>query len=140
MRIDGGYRAQTSGRAGATRPGGGGETFQISQDTGGAARSGAPAPAAATSGIEALLALQSVDDPLNARRKGVRRGRSLLDVLESIKVDLLIGRVGEGRLNTLMALVTSARERADPELESLLDDIELRARVELAKHGRYAAA
>ena len=42
----------------------------------------------------------------------MRRGTSLLDILETMKADLLGGQVSEGRLNQLMAVVTSARERA----------------------------
>ena len=61
----------------------------------------------------------------------------MLDTLEEMKTDLLSGRVGEGRLNRLMALVTRAREQADPDLDALIDDIELRAKVELAKLGRF---
>ena len=38
---------------------------------------------------------------------------ALLDTLEEIKADLLIGRVSEGRLNQLMALIGQARERGD---------------------------
>ena len=58
-------------------------------------------PAAATSGIDALLALQAVDDPLLGRKKAIRRGTALLDTLEQIKADVLIGQVsaqaqGEG--------------------------------------------
>jgi hypothetical protein len=94
-------------------------------------------PMSATSGIDALLALQAVDDPLLARKKAVRRGNALLDTLETIKADLLLGQVSEGRLNQLMVLVTQARERNLPELDPILDDIELRARVELAKFGRF---
>jgi hypothetical protein len=94
-------------------------------------------PLTPATGIGALLALQAVDDPLLARRKAIRRGTTLLDTLESMKADLLTGQVSEGRLNHLMAVVTSARDRDLPELDALLDDIELRARVELAKFGRY---
>jgi hypothetical protein len=97
-------------------------------------------PAAATSGIDALLALQAVDDPLLGRKKAIRRGTALLDTLEQIKADVLIGQVSEGRLNQLMVLIGQARERNLPGLDGVLDDIELRARVELAKFGRYPAA
>lgn len=100
----------------------------------------AAAPLAGTTGIEALLALQSIDGPLLARRKAVRRGRALLDTLEEMKADLLIGRVSEGRLNQLLALIGQARERTLPGLDGTLDEIELRARVELAKYGRSACA
>jgi hypothetical protein len=97
-------------------------------------------PAAAASSIDALLALQAVDDPLLGRKKAIRRGTALLDTLEQVKADLLIGRVSEGRLNQLMALIGQARERNQPGLDGVLDDIELRVRVELAKFGRYPAA
>ena len=92
-----------------------------------------------TSGIDALLALQAADDPLLGRKKAIRRGTALLDTLDQIKGDLLIGRVSEGRLNQLMVLIGQARERNLPGLDGVLDDIELRARVELAKFGRYPA-
>lgn len=95
-------------------------------------------PVAQTAGIDALLALQSVEDPALKKRKAIKRGNALLDTLETVKADLLLGRVSEGRLNQLLALVTSARERqASGGLDAVLDDIELRARVELAKFGRY---
>jgi len=94
-------------------------------------------PVVGATGIDALLALQAAEDPLLGRKKAVRRGTTLLDILDTMKADLLAGQVSEGRLNQLMAVVTSARERAEPGLDELLDDIELRARVELAKFGRY---
>ena len=86
---------------------------------------------------DAAILRQAVEDPLFARKKAVRRGNGLLDALEAIKADLLVGRVSEGRLNQLMALVGLARERSLPGLDAVLDDIELRARVELAKFGRF---
>lgn len=94
-------------------------------------------PLVPSTGIGALLALQAVEDPLFARKKAVRRGNALLDTMETIQADLLLGRVSEGRLNQLMVLIGQARERNLPELDPILDDIELRARVELAKFGRY---
>ena len=83
------------------------------------------------------MALQAVEDPTLAKKKALRRGNALLDTLESIKADLLVGQVSEGRLNQLMVLIGQARERNLPGLDDVLDDIELRARVELAKFGRY---
>lgn len=89
--------------------------------------------------LDALLALQAVEDPLLKKKKLVRRGTQLLDTLEDMQADLLSGRVSESRLNQLMAVLGRAREKADPRLDALLDDIELRARVELAKRGLYPA-
>jgi hypothetical protein len=104
-----------------------------------AAESRAATHVAPATSLDALLALQAVEDPLLRKKKLVRRGTQLLDTLDEMKADLLAGRVSESRLNQLMAVLGQAREKADPRLDSLLDDIELRARVELAKRGLYPA-
>ena len=135
MRIESTTRSAGIVRGGSVARSGGG-SFVV-EDEPAATRVASADPLAAATGIDALLALQAVEDPLLARKKAIRRGSSLLDTLESMKADLLMGQVSEGRLNHLMAVVTSARERDLPELDALLDDIELRARVELAKFGRY---
>ncbi|MCB9994177.1 MAG: flagellar assembly protein FliX [Hyphomicrobiaceae bacterium] len=85
--------------------------------------------------LDSLLALQGIEDPLLAKKRALKHGQSLLDVLDEIKADLLLGRVGEGRINRLLALISRARELSDPALEAVITDIELRARVELAKLG-----
>jgi hypothetical protein len=135
LRIENTARSTSVQNRGGTGRAGGGGFFIPEQSSAGQAASAQPI--AQTAGIDALLALQSVEDPLLKKRKAIRRGNSLLDALEAVKADLLLGRVSEGRLNQLLALVTSARERQMPELDAVLDDIELRARVELAKFGRY---
>jgi hypothetical protein len=94
----------------------------------------------AMAGIDSILALQSVEGPLTARKKAVRRGASLLDLLDEIKTDLLIGRVSADSLDGMVAMLSEMRERSLPGLDSLLDDIELRVRVELAKFGRFPPA
>jgi hypothetical protein len=135
MRIENTARSSNvSSRSGVGRSGAGG--FFIAGEPA-ASQVASAQPVAPSTGIDALLALQSVEDPLFARRKAVRRGNALLDTLETIKADLLLGQVSEGRLNQLMALIGQARERNLPDLDPILDDIELRARVELAKFGRY---
>jgi len=98
------------------------------------------APPIATAPMDYLLALQGVEDPLQGRKKKVvALARTLLDELEEVKADLLAGQVGVDRLNSLMAMVAQARERSEPALDNLLDDIDLRVRVELAKLGLYPA-
>jgi hypothetical protein len=135
MRIENTARTTSvTSRGGVTRGGAGG--FFIAEEPA-ANQVASSQPVAASTGIDALLALQAVEDPLFARRKALRRGNALLDTLETIKADLLLGRVSEGRLNQLMALIGQARQRNLPDLDGVLDDIELRARVELAKFGRY---
>lgn len=138
MRIDGPAprRELGKGRKAADSSGSGGQ-FSAEQ-TEGSFRAQSGAPLQASTGIDAILALQSVDDPLLAKRRAIKHGNALLDTLEEAKADLLIGRMSEGRLNRMMALVSRARQAAEPGLEALIADIELRVRVELAKLGRYA--
>ena len=136
MRVESSSAGQVTGyRAAGSR--GGGEVFAPEGPT--QAVVAAPAgPIATASAIDALLALQAAGGSLDAKKKVLRRGRVLLDTLEEMQSDLLVGRVSEGRLNQLLAVIGQARERIAPGLDSLLDDIELRARVELAKFGRFA--
>src|SRR6476469_3838140 len=81
-------------------------------------------------GIDALLALQGVDEPGERRRKAVKRGRSALDALDALKLGLLSGTLDTA---ALARLKTDAA--GDPGLDTVLAEIELRVEVELAKIG-----
>jgi hypothetical protein len=98
-------------------------------------RSNAPVSASTPlSGVDALIALQEMADPLNGRSKAARRGRDMLDLLDEVRAGLLDGQVSRSTLNSLTALVSVQREDfVDPHLAEVLDEIDLRARVELAK-------
>lgn len=135
MRIDGTGRIITANRPETARKANG-EVFRPETGQASARASQSSAPVAA-GGIDALLALQAVDDATTGRRKTVKRANLLLDALEEIRGDLLAGQVSEGRLNRAIALLSQARTQTDPELEALVADIELRVRVELAKLGRF---
>ena len=137
MRIDGTGRIISTNRPGtAAKSSGPAFVIESGQGSGRSAQTSAPI---AAGGIDALLALQAVDDATTGRRKAVKRANSLLDMLEDIQADLLIGQVGEGRLNRAVSLLQQAKAQIDPELEAIVADIELRVRVELAKLGRYPA-
>lgn len=136
LRIDGTNRAGgVSGRS-AVGKSAGGPAF-VPAGEGGATRVASTAPIASLTGIDAILALQTVGDFTESRRKAVRRGAMLLDDLEAMKADLLVGQLSPTRLDDMMRQLAEARERTEPGLDSVLDDIELRVRVELAKQGRY---
>ena len=101
-----------------------------------------PRAAAATAGmrniggIDALLALQGVDEPGERRRKAVKRGRSALDALDALKLGLLSGSFDTGALARLKSVTAGLAEPSgDPALDAVLAEIELRAQVELAKIG-----
>jgi hypothetical protein len=107
------------------------------QDT---ARVSHAAPVAPAAGLDAILALQAVGDFTESRRRSVRRGATLLDQLEGMKADLLVGRVSSERLDAMITQLTSLRERVEAGLDAVIDDIELRVRVELAKLGHFPPA
>jgi class II flagellar assembly regulator FliX len=99
-------------------------------------RSAAPPKAAAT--IDALLALQGVEeDPAERRKRSVARGRGALDVLDDLKISLLSGNLDASTVNRLRDAAANLKSSSgDPGLDSVLSEIELRVEVELAKAGR----
>jgi hypothetical protein len=89
---------------------------------------------AQVSSLEALIALQEVGGPLERRRRATQRGGRLLDALESLKVGLLEGEVTMATMESLTRAVREQRQLTDdPRLEGVLDEIETRAAVEMAK-------
>ena len=107
-------------------------TFQLDV---GAAKPQAGAPTLRTiGGIDALVALQSYDDPVERRRRAVGRGRAALDILEEIKLGLLAGSLDPSNLNRLRVAAEQLKDRCgEPGLDDVLSEIELRVGVELAK-------
>jgi hypothetical protein len=92
-------------------------------------------------GVDALIALQDVGGPLERKRRAVRRAGRILDVLGEIKIGLLEGELSAGDLDRLRRAIRDERDATeDPGLEAVLDEIELRAAVEMAKLERSARA
>ena len=90
-----------------------------------------PGPIAA---LDSILMLQGMDDPTEGKSKGQAHGEQLLDLLDSVRDGLLAGGIPRATLNKLAAAVTRRHEAfTDPKLQDVLDQIELRAHVELAK-------
>lgn len=86
--------------------------------------------------VDALIALQGVEDPRERKKRAVNRGRKALDVLDTLKLAVLDGSVDP---STLMRLKVAAEglteETGDPGLDGVLGEIDLRVAVELAKAG-----
>ena len=99
----------------------------------------APAPTATSSlrmisGIEALMALQGVEDPAERKRRSVARGRNALDALEELKLGVLSGTLDSASLGRLKSAAEGLRDSSgDRNLDGVLAEIELRVEVELAK-------
>lgn len=96
----------------------------------------AAAPKAA-GGIDALLAMQGVEDSVERRRKSVARGRGALDVLDDLKIGLLAGEFDSSTVARLRSAAADLKASSgDPGLDQILSEIELRVEVELAKAGQ----
>lgn len=87
--------------------------------------------------VEALLAAQEAGGESTSRRsRGYRTAEEMLDLLQDVQKGLLLGGVPVNRLRRLATLV--AKQRAaeiNSDLEQVLEEIELRVAVELAKLG-----
>lgn len=91
------------------------------------------------SGVDAIFATQTVDDATDekARRKLIQRGEELLDQLDLIRDGLLKGFIPKDKLIELAQLIRAKREKvSDARLAAIMDEIELRAEVEIAKLSR----
>jgi hypothetical protein len=132
MKVGGANSVGSAGGPGKARPTAGGAGFSIPAP---AATSGpAPASGVGVMGLDALLALQDVGGPLERRRRAVSRAGRLLDVLDDMKAGLLEGTLAAGDMERLQRAIRDQREATeDPGLEGVLDEIETRAAVELAK-------
>jgi hypothetical protein len=117
------------------RPGGGsGFRLPSAEAASGPASAGSVTAMSGVMGMDALLALQEVGNPLERKRRAVSRAGRILDVLDDLKIALIDGTITPGEMDRLARAVRDARERTDdPRLEAVLDEIEIRAAVEMAK-------
>jgi len=113
--------------------------FSLVSDTASAPEARAMTAPRAAGNIDALLALQGVEeDPVERRKRSVQRGKGALDVLDDLKIGLLSGNFDAatvGRLRDAAANLKSSS--GDPGLDAVLSEIELRVEVELAKAGQF---
>jgi hypothetical protein len=108
-------------------------------DTASASEARATLAPKAAAGIDALLAMQGIeDDPLERRKRSVQRGKRALDVLDDLKIGLLSGNFDTSTVGRLREVAANLKSSSgDPGLDSVLSEIELRVEVELAKAGQF---
>ena len=86
--------------------------------------------------VDALWALQEVPDSTDGRSKGLMRAEDMLDMLEEVRKGILLGAISMPNLRKLADMARNQKSNSDDnKLNSLLEEIELRAEVELAKLG-----
>jgi MoaA/NifB/PqqE/SkfB family radical SAM enzyme len=86
------------------------------------------------SSVDAVVGMQEITDDTKDERGAKNRANLILDKLEDIRMGLLLGEIPKSNLEELSKVLKVARENSvDSKLLEIIDDIELRAKIELAK-------
>ncbi|MCB1538892.1 MAG: flagellar assembly protein FliX [Rhodospirillales bacterium] len=136
MRIEGPNRSSDVKKSGKARKSGDvsssfGAFLDSDVEEADGPRGGAP-----VMGVGSLLAAQAAEDPTErkARKRMTARAGKVLDALEGVHRGLLSGQITAETLERVSASVAERREKIeDPALSDLLDQVDLRAQVEMAK-------
>jgi hypothetical protein len=135
IKVSGTGGVGPSAGARSARPGGG-EGFRIAtpEAASGPSQTASVSATRSVMGVDALIALQDVGGPLERKRRAVGRASRMLDALDDIKQALLGGDLTMADVERLRRAIRDERSHTDdPNLEAVLDQIELRAAVEAAK-------
>jgi hypothetical protein len=138
MKIEGPNKTNSTGKAGAAKTAGPkGAAFssflsasEEAESAGGLSR---------VVGVGGMLGMLSVAASEEAtareqRQQAIDYAEDLLADLDALRVGLILGEYNEMQLNGLINRVQNRRQIvADPQLKAVLEDIDLRAQVELAK-------
>ena len=113
--------------------------FSLPEDVATTSETRATTAPKATANIDALIALQGIEeDPAERRRRSFARGKSALDVLDDLKLKLLSGNLDKATVLRLRDAAANLKSSSgDPGLDAVLSEIELRVEVELAKAGQF---
>jgi hypothetical protein len=134
MRVNGPNGASLASAPATARRSAGG-SFSVSEANTPQAQSAAVA-LRTLGGIDALIALQGIEDPLERRRRAVKHGTRALDALDELKLGLLSGTLDQAMLLRLKAVASDLKDGSgDDKLDQVLSEIDLRVAVELAKAG-----
>ncbi len=139
MKVDrpGGVRGTSAPKRTQKSRAAGGSSFADALS--GAPESEGAEPVAPVTGVAGVLAAQEVGGEGEQKRRAVKRGTDLLGRLDEIRLALLGGGLPKSRLDELARMVSQKREEvSDPQLSALLDEIDLRVQVELAKWAKRA--
>lgn len=101
-------------------------------------RAAAATPTGAVTSLDAILALQGAEDPMQRRARQRRRGVEALDTLEELEKGLLLGRAPGGLKARLEALQGRSEKTGDEGLDAVLQEIDVRLAVEAAKLERIS--
>jgi hypothetical protein len=112
--------------------------FSLPDDAAATSETRASVAPKASANIDALLAMQGIEDPVEKRKRSVQRGKGALDVLDDLKIGLLSGNFDASTVSRLRDAAANLKSTSgDPGLDAVLAEIELRVEVELAKAGQF---
>jgi hypothetical protein len=112
--------------------------FSLPDDAASTSETRAAVAPKASANIDALLAMQGIEDPVEKRKRSVQRGKGALDVLDDLKIGLLSGNFDASTVSRLRDAAANLKSSSgDPGLDAVLSEIELRVEVELAKAGQF---
>lgn len=135
MEIKGPGRITTSGvsRKGKTR-GSGKAGFSKALSTEETSAAAPPSGTSPLTAVSSLLSLQEMPTSSEGKSKGLAMAEDMLGHLEIIRHGLLAGQIPQSKLKEVVTIVMRERSMSkDPVLDEILNDIELRVKVELAK-------
>ena len=136
MKIEGPSKSgktSKSGKSGGVSKGDG--TFGA-MVTGAANRASNANPTQSIAKVDALLAVQGVESSTErgTKRRMQERADKILTKLDNLRLKVLSGGLTLGQVIDIADVVASHRESiTDPEMSAVLDEIDLRAQIELAK-------
>lgn len=93
-------------------------------------------PTQSIASIDSLLMVQAAEDPTEraARKRMRQRADTILDELEKVRTGMLAGTLTVGHMVDIADVISAHREKImDPALTAIMDEVDLRAQVELAK-------
>jgi cysteine sulfinate desulfinase/cysteine desulfurase-like protein len=136
MKVEGTGKSQQAGKSKSKGKVSSGDSSFGDLVTGGVQESKESSATQSIAQIDSLLAVQAAENPTEkATRKRMReRAEDILKGLEDIRIALLTGNLTVGHVINIADVVAVHREKIiDPELTAILDEIDLRAQIEIAK-------
>ncbi len=136
MKIEGPAKTQKSGKSDKGKKTNTGDNAFGSLVAGASQETSGAAAAQSIAKVDALLTVQGAEDPAErkARKKMKERGDSVLRQLDHLRLGILTGNMTLGQIINLADVVASHRENInDPMMTAVLDEIDLRAQIEIAK-------
>jgi hypothetical protein len=136
MKVEGPSKTQKTAKSDKTKKAGKSDGSFGAMVTGAAQNVGNVEATKSIAKVDALLAVQGAGDATESKKRHRMRQRAdkILQKLEGLRVSLLSGSLTVGQVIDIADVVASHREKiTDPELSTLLDEIDLRAQIEMAK-------